>query len=873
MNIRINNLETSFSICYRRRLSQSAPAVQILILVKIMRSKIPYIIVSVLFVFGFTCFAQTPVPTPPVVGEVTIVATKGNVDPIYNEFRKLSDDKNSFGGAYATVNNVVLKRDAATFTLRSGELYFLAPAEGRTTGAVFIGDGEISLVPPVESERKMLKFFTESPELKEPFTELVMFFTDKTFEEVKQAPGVTMGTAGPQASKARDAFQDKESLLKLQFRYNMPTRILMDVYGGPRPGFFTCFIDGKKYSKLLFRLDPLGIEQVSPEQVMLQSYGEGDRAILTAFHLAAEYKKGTATNSEDRRLFDLVSHQIDLTIKGTKLIASDKATMIVRGAGQRVLPFNLFSPLRVKRIIGDKGEEVNFIQENKDRDGGLAVILAAAPEAGSKVSLNFEYEGEEAISQAGAGNFILLPRSTWYPNNGGTQFGDRAVFDITFRFPKFLTMVGIGELVEPEKIDGDMKTSHWSSKGVEMAVAGFNYGDFIKKETTDSVTGYKLEVLVNRELPDEIKQIQNNISAAQSRGAVTFTTLGALSTASMADFVLGEAQNSTRIYDTFFGKLPFNRIAMTQQPNTFFGQAWATLIYMPYLAFVGDTERVQLFGIRGGTDGFWREVAAHEVSHQWWGHSVGWTSYHDQWMSEGFAQLSTSLYIQYLKKDIAKFNDFWEEQRSQIVDSSPATRGIKPYTVGPVTQGYRLNTAKTGRIAQNLIYPKGAYILHMLRMMMIQRKGGDARFVAMMKDFIASHFNKDVSTEDFKAIVEKHITPDMDIDKNGKMDWFFDQWVYGTEVPAYKFEYTLSKTDGKNLLSGKITQSGVSENFAMLVPIYVDFGQGWVPLGSVTIVGSTPLEFTGIEIPQMPKRASICALSDVLATKIENVKK
>ena len=39
-----------------------------------------------------------------------------------------------------------LQRDAATFTLRTGEVYFSAPIEGRVTTAVFIGDGEMTLV-------------------------------------------------------------------------------------------------------------------------------------------------------------------------------------------------------------------------------------------------------------------------------------------------------------------------------------------------------------------------------------------------------------------------------------------------------------------------------------------------------------------------------------------------------------------------------------------------------------------------------------------------------------------------------------------------------------------------------------------------------
>ncbi|MDQ3748199.1 MAG: hypothetical protein M3367_04155 [Acidobacteriota bacterium] len=70
-----------------------------------------------------------------VVGEVTVTATKANVDPAYVQLRKQSENANAFSGEYATVNNLVLKRDAATFTLRSGEIYFLTAVDGKTTGA------------------------------------------------------------------------------------------------------------------------------------------------------------------------------------------------------------------------------------------------------------------------------------------------------------------------------------------------------------------------------------------------------------------------------------------------------------------------------------------------------------------------------------------------------------------------------------------------------------------------------------------------------------------------------------------------------------------------------------------------------------------
>ncbi len=53
----------------------------------------------------------------------------------------------------------------------------------------------------------------------------------------------------------------------------------------------------------------------------------------------------------------------------------------------------------------------------------------------------------------------------------------------------------------------------------------------------------------------------------------------------------------------------------------------------------------------------------------------------------------------------------------------------------------------------------------------------DARFKAMMQDFVKSYFNKDVSTLDFKRIVDKHMTADMDLAENKRMDWFFAQRV------------------------------------------------------------------------------------------------
>ena len=59
-----------------------------------------------------------------------------NSDPTYQQLRNLT-----LGGEAVKVTNFVLKRDAGRFNLRSGTVCFVAPVQGKVTGAVFTGDG------------------------------------------------------------------------------------------------------------------------------------------------------------------------------------------------------------------------------------------------------------------------------------------------------------------------------------------------------------------------------------------------------------------------------------------------------------------------------------------------------------------------------------------------------------------------------------------------------------------------------------------------------------------------------------------------------------------------------------------------------------
>ncbi len=795
----------------------------------------------------------------PIEAAVTVASPKATGDPVYQQLRLHAKGAGDFAGPFATVNNLVLKRDAATFTLRSGEIYFAPAVNDRMVGAVFLGEGELTLTPPTETEKRSLELFTDRPTISESFDKLVFRFTDKTFDEIKSSAQAHVGTNGPQAGRAQDAYRDNQVLLRKTLRRNVELRTLVDLYNPQRPGFFTVFINGKHYNKLIFQYDPLGIPSVSPEEVLLQSYGETDFGSWTAFHRADEYAKGTVSSNEDHRIYDITHHDVDTVIRGAKLTCSDTITIRGLDAGARVLPFSLFPTLRVSHVRNEQGRDLDFVQESKNEDADFGVILPEPLEVGKTFKLNIEYAGSDALIDIGNGNFFLIPRSTWYPNNEGTAFGDRATFDTTYHYPKNKILIGTGTVTAPAapEENGNGLLAKWSSGEVAVAVDAFNYGDFKKREVLDSTTGYNIEFFANESTPNFM------------RGA---EELGSMNTMGMASSMLAGAQNATRLYDAYFGKLPFNRLALTQQPAPNFGQAWPTLVYMPFTAFMDQTQRYLATGgnVRAATDDFFEYVAPHEIAHQWWGHMVGWKSYHDQWMSEGFAEFSASLYVQQVLRDEHRFIEFWNKQRDRITQSSPRTHDLKPYTVGSVTQGSRLRSGKTGLAYQFLVYPKGAYILHMLRMMMSDPRNGDKRFMAMMQDFIKSHYNEDVSTEDLKKTVEKHMTRQMDLDGNGRMDWFFNEWVYGTEMPRYRFEYQLA-ADGLSL-SGQITQSGVSDKFKMLVPVYVDFGKGFVRIGAATITGNSSVELKNVKFPTVANRAAVCALDDILALSIQNSK-
>lgn len=770
-----------------------------------------------------------------------------NAHPVYQELRNLSVGTDAY-----QVNEFVLAKDAATFTL-TGTLHLLPAVQGKVTGAVFTGKGSMAYTPPIAVERGMLRILTKGEDFNETFEKAVFRFTDDTADKIKAA---SSGAASGSASQAQDALKDIRQALRFQLKENLHARILNDVLSPASGGLFHAYISGKKYSsKMVFMIDPQGVGFVAPETVALLSWADFAGGIYAAHHVSETYRNRQRQPPTPGAWFDIQHHKLETEIDPSGELKGDATTTFVSLIdGLTAAPFSLFPTLRVSSVTDGDGTALAFVQESKDEDADFWIVLPRPLKKGESFTVRTVYKGKDAVSAEGNDNFYPVARSNWYPNST-TGLKDYATYDLTFAVHKRMQLVATGDFVE-EKVEGDRMVSRWKSEH-PSSVAGFNLGSFKRDEA--QVGDYMVVALANTRPSNSTSELLRLADMAKM-------PVGSLTTASNNKVALSEAQIAVQLFNDYFGPISQKRIHMTQQTACNYGQAWPGVIYIPTCYYWSPAVRQQI-GMQQTNGAYWDSVASHEVAHLWFGHAVGWNSYRDQWMSEGFSNLAASIFLQATyAKEPQRFRDYWKKMLTSITEKNQ--NGFRPNDVGPLTQGYRLSNGRTGNVTQNLIYPKGAYVLHMIRMMMWNRDEGDARFKALLRDFIATHRNSPVTTEDFKAIVEKHMLPEMDLNGDKTMNWFFNQYVYGTELPTYKLQQSVSNQGGQNVLSIKLTQSGVSDGFRMLVPLYIELQDGRVMrLGSARITGNNTVE-QQVPLGQVPvKRALVNHYYDVLSVE------
>src|SRR5919201_4181554 len=119
---------------------------------------------------------DTAVPLPAPTG----ATAAERYEPVFDALRRLAPRSDSV----ATIHNLTLQRDAIQFRFAEGRLYLLTPVAGRTVGAVFVGRGAVSFMPPLAVERGQMSHILGDSVLNTPLSAAVLIFTDSTLWEL-----------------------------------------------------------------------------------------------------------------------------------------------------------------------------------------------------------------------------------------------------------------------------------------------------------------------------------------------------------------------------------------------------------------------------------------------------------------------------------------------------------------------------------------------------------------------------------------------------------------------------------------------------------------------------------------------------------------
>ncbi len=776
----------------------------------------------------------------------------------------------------AQVQNLEIKRDRVNITLTDGVIQFVKPANGVVFGAVFHGSGRLQIDPPNKVEEQQLLLFTKQPKLDMAFTEATFSFTDGFFDEIAS---VVKWQA--LASASDDLYATRQQEREHLGAQHVP-RLFKSVLSSDRrrTALFVADVHIKEKDWVEVVDDAMQHEEIIAGHWSTYA-GRKHFDVWTEFPVNTGDQRHTYDDPAARQDFSVVKYQIDASVEdNTDLNATATLTVQPRVSGERALLFHLDSNLRVDSIKDGQGNALVFMQPPQKKAGEYVVVALADATTDAVQKLQFHYAGRGAVRNPGDGDYYC-ESSGWYPEITEQDTPRRAFrsdFELTFHNPKHYQLFATGRKTR-DSIENNTRVTTWVSD-VPVTSAGFVFGDFLSRvENTD---GVELQVYVTHQSDNLLKSLAqgyrdplhdpDRFDAATGRRTPAppvgispslANALAQVSPDALAKTIIIELGNTVRVFQNYFGPYPYHQLTITDASLS--SQDFPGLLFLGWPNFLDSSQKaaIGLTRMRGLPD-YGNVIRAHESSHQWFGQLVGWKGYHDVWLSEGFAEFSGNLYVQY-REGPKEFIERWRAKKQGLSRVDANNHTIE--SLGPISLGWRIASSETDALAfHDLVSAKGAFVLHMLRMQLydVRHADPDHLFKEMMHDYCKAFDNKPASTDDFKTVVERHMTPPMDLAGTHTMDWFFNQYVYGTGIPRYSLKYTLENApEGKKHLKGIITRSGVPDSWKDDLALYGHSGDTSTRLG---IIGAThPTENIDATLPAKFDRISINDQEDTLA--------
>jgi hypothetical protein len=776
-------------------------------------------------------------------------------------------------GRVFKVREASLERSAIHITLDDGTIAFTKDVLGRITGAFFEGDGEVLLVPPSDVERRSMSLFTGMAILEERFSTAYFRFNDNTAAELQpglRAPEQPEQFAARWDAAAHNLAQVDAMRLLASFSDLLPIAgtsagdTPVGKAGNPDDRMLHARLQGNTLGIFDVFFDSTAREQVVAGQSKTAENGNIYYDVWTSFSTEDAGRSRAVqkqipemlpaqTESHEDPIF-VRSYVIDAHVKPPKeLDAEVNLQLDVGRGGSRFLVFELSRFLQIQSVQAD-GRAVEFIQNPavegtrlaRSANDLVAVILPGPARKGQKISLRFVYGGE-VLAEAGKGLLYVGARGTWYPNRGLAM----ADFDLTFHYPPGWTLLATGKpgpiskpATNPQtapQTAGDEQVARWLSER-PIPVAGFNLGKYVRgvAQAGNVIVETYATIGVERDFPKPpppAMHINSPMPLPQIPPALIAPPEP--SPARNATAVAEVTARAIRYYAERFGPFPYSQLALTQLPGRE-SQGWPGLIFLSSYAFLTREEREEIH--MNATGAFIDQlIPAHETAHQWWGDLVTWSTYRDQWFSEGLASYCSLMMLQ--EKNPAGFRLVMEKYRQQLADKNKD--GNFPKDAGPVTLGSRLLSSQVPEGYEAISYGRGTWLFHMLRSMLQDgedtrraepsRRVGEEPFVRSLRKLRERYEGKAISTRELLNVFAEDLPPSLRYEGKASLDWFLNGWVNGTSLPRLELQSVkFAATRNATVVTGMIRQKDAPDDLVTSVPIYaVVSGRTPVLLGRV----------------------------------------
>jgi hypothetical protein len=748
------------------------------------------------------------------VDEVWRIADQRRLSLVENLHRLSLEPAKQFA-----VRDLTISVEDFELALGEGSAFVVETEEG-TTGFVLLGRGEIRFHPAPDVEKGQLKIFCGSETLQTRF--------DATFIRVNPrdvAALVSMTHLTPRAADPR-AFRRAEELFRQEVQKSYAvdmSDLSRDLWSlMPAAGDFVAEIRTARYDTLTYALSTGEPEDVS----FFDRKRHRNIAVYASRRALARH--GRAYSEDDSATYDVLGYDLDVSLSPERQWIEGRARVQLRVRAPAIasLTLRLADSLAVQSIVSAQFGRLFAVRIRNQ--SSIIVNLPSSVLRDEELLLTVVYAGRlepqredpEAVALLGQTrpapapgpddsaalvqlqlerSFLYSSRSYWYPQGTVTGY---ATASIRVTVPAGFDCVASGELdagfpmVAPGRDGSPAQKVYLFTTGTPLRYLAFMVSRFVRSEPASIALGsgepFALVVQANP------RQVRRARELGDRAGNIV----------QFYESIVGEAAYPSLTLAVVESELPGGHspgyfVALNQPlPNTPYVWRNDPASFEDYPEF----------------------FLAHEVAHQWWGQAVGWRNYHEQWLSEGFAQYFAALYARRLRGD-GVFAGMLRQFRRW---------GMQQSDQGPIYLGYRLGHIRgDSRVFRAVVYNKSAAVLHMLRRLI----GDEPFFHGIQRFYRTSRFRK-VGTDDLRAAMEA--------EAGRPLERFFERWIYGSRLPHLRFSYHVEPETSPQQVIVHVEQMGDVFDVPVTVTLqYADKRDVQVIIPVTERFVDTPIALTG----------------------------